>query len=322
LADPSGSRTDFTKRKMLGLLGGGLLASCVKAPDSPALSTPSLIASLPFRFDYGRRLIVTGRGPGGDAFDFIFDTAATRTVLFENAAARAGAVLTDNKPAQVFGLSGVREAPVYDVGAFAFGDIPLDVNAVPILADWPESQRTPQGILGHDLFAAYGVVFHINERRVDIYDGPPLVDAGWRTAPLSQTTFGFAERPLFVVEVNFGAGRRVPFLLDTGGVVTACNFPTADYLQIVPPRARRPDRQPLADVHGEEVETYALTARMFEVGGIPYPLHTLAISDAEFFRQIGFAATPFGVLGLDTLQRRSFAIDFPNLRFLAPPPAA
>lgn len=311
----------LTRRSVMISSGAFLAASCTvprtaKTPDVAAQP----IATLPFRIAYGGRIIVTGEMEG-QTFDFIFDTAATRTVLFRNAFDRINSTPSDAAPAFVFGLSGVREAPVNDVSEISFSGITISGSGVPALNDWRDFETTPQGILGQDFFAQYSILIRRENRSIEIYEGPPPVDASWGSAVLKQDNFGMAERPLFTTEVNFAFARRIPFLLDTGGLITACNFPAADFLRVTPPRARRRQVQSVADVHGEQLETFTMTSETFDVGEISYPSHSISISDAPFFEQIGYGDKPFGVLGLDTLIQRDFAIDFPANRLFAPGPA-
>ncbi len=303
-------------------LGAGLLAlvsGCAVAPIR--VSTPAEpIMRLPFRYDYGRRLIVqlgvNGRGP----FDFIVDTAATRSVIFENLARQIEVSALDGPPASVFGLSGIRLAPIYDAGTINIGDLSLPANRTPLLRDWPDATRTPQGILGLDFLTQFAFVIRQDTQQIELYNGAPPLGSDWIRAPISRDNFGRAERDLMLTEIQFGLGRRVPFLIDTGSTISACNFPTADYLRTVPPRSRRRQVSEFVDVHGGKVETFKLNADIFRIGGVHMPDNSLLIADAPFFDQIGYRDKPLGVLGLDFIRRRNFAFNAADGEIAFPPP--
>ena len=279
------------------------------APD--ARSTDPIAA----KFDYGRRLIAPVRVEGGGPHDFIVDTAASKTILFQNLATRLTIEPHDGPDISVLGLTGVRVAPPFRVGDISLGAKTLADHIAPILPDWRDAARTPQGILGVDFFEDDVVVFDPSERTIRIF--PPedrqlkTLLASWRRADLRRSTFDISDTPLYIVDVRLGRS-SIPFLVDTGSDSTFVNFPSLDFLNVLPKRSRQKSKDGISDVHGDTVEAFILHTPPLTIGQARWPESTMLVADAEIISQIGFGDEPFGVLGLDFLTRQRFAVDFAN----------
>lgn len=312
-------QSSLNRRAFLGVGFASLASGCAISP-SPVAAPAQPLLRLPFHHDYGRRLIVqvsvNERGP----YEFIVDTAATRSVIFENLTNEIDVTPLDKPPASVFGLSGIRQAPIYDAGHINIGDLSLSASEAPLLPDWREATRTPQGILGLDFLLQYSFFIRQDTRQIEFYEGAPPLDADWVRAEIIRNNFGSVERALLLTEVNFGVGRRVSFLLDTGSTISACNFPAANLLRTIPARSRQRQTNDFVDVHGGKIETYALNADVFRIGGAHISNQALVITDAQFFDQIGYRDKPLGVLGLDFFRRRNMAFNIARNEFAFPAP--
>ena len=277
---------------------------------------PKISAEIKLFRDYGRRLIVRGYTNSTGPHDYIVDTASTRTAIFENLAAKIPFIKSGAPPVQIIGLSGVRPAQTYEIGDLAIADLQMRDLTAPILPDWPNKERTPQGILGLDFFQDTIAIFDNARRTLTIT--PSAMSEGdtvnnWAPAGLERTNFGLAERDLYVVEIEFLARKKVPFLLDTGSNITVCNYAAADYLEVLPREARRPPAD-IMDVHGDSADGFYLAPARFRIGGADLNYQAIAITGAPFFDNIGKADEPFGILGVNSLLPASFAIDFPRAR--------
>ncbi|MHA7873393.1 MAG: pepsin/retropepsin-like aspartic protease family protein [Hyphococcus sp.] len=274
---------------------------------------PAARARFGFRYDYGQRLIVNCHVQGAGPHDFILDTAATRSVIFENLARQIEVEPSNKAPALVFGLSGIKEADTFNVGEVSAGGISIAGDGIPILPDWPNAQRTPQGVLGLDFFVDTLLVVSQDRSVVELYESDIdltyMRDSSWVSAPLERSNLRRAERPLLIVTVRFPRYGAMPLIVDTGSTLNVCNFPAAEMLRVLPLRARRKPESDFSDIHGGKVETYELAVRTYEIGNADLSGLSLVVTDAPFFQQIGFETAPIGVLGLDFWKRRNFALN-------------
>lgn len=293
------------------------MAGCATHVDATARLVAPIIR-LPYRFDYGRRLIVTVYYEDGAPMDFIVDTASTGTALFKNFADRIATSPVDRPPAKILGLSGAFFAPLFQVGDIKIGDVDLNDLQAPVLSDWPFATRTPQGILGLDFLSNYIFFIRKNPNVLELYDAESLSrlssNEEWHSVILTATDFGVTERSLYTFEVEFSNNRPIPFLLDTGSNFTALNFAAAEYLKIIPLRARTPKSRNTTDVHGNTVDSFAIPSAYQKIGGVEWPMKAMEITDAPFFSEIGYGDRPFGVFGLDSLLQSEFAVDFQRKR--------
>ena len=322
LPSPNLGTSSITRRSLIGV-SAAFCASCVVPEKVVQSKNATPIAQVPFRFDYGRRLTVQVAVNSGESHDFIIDTAATQSVIFDNLAKKMKLAAQATGSAQVYGLSGIKTVPTIDVGTLRLGEVEFNAANAPLLNDWPEVSRTPQGIIGLDLLSSYVVVFRFQDSILELYEANARPKGNWLSEPLYSSNFGVANRPLYFVNIDFGSSRRVPFLLDTGSFDTVCNFAAADYLRAVPALARDPqERDKVVDIHGEQLTAYSLRAAQFAIGTIQLAANDITVMNAPFFRDLGYGDRPFGVLGLTSLVRRDIAIDFTarEISFRSTPP--
>ncbi|MEL7487108.1 MAG: aspartyl protease family protein [Pseudomonadota bacterium] len=294
-----------------------LAIAAIFASGASASANKTDAASVDVKIDYGGRLIVPVSLNGDGDHDFIVDTAASKTVLFQNLASRVSVTLEDAPDIAVLGLAGVRVWPPFQVGDLALAGIVLRDHIAPILPDWTDALRTPQGILGLDFFDERVIFIDPEQKRLTVYapndKALRKTLSNWSSARLDRIDFGFSERPLFTVDVLF-ARKRLKMLLDTGSDSTFINFASLDYLDVVPRVPRRSRETKLSDVHGDQVAAYILHTPNLRVGNARWEGRSVLVSDAPVFDALGYSERPLGVLGLDFLLRQRFAIDFANDR--------
>jgi len=315
----------INRRRLLQVLGASAATcSCATARDAAGLAEqsgpPEAPITLAMRVDYGRRMTTRGRLNGAGPYDFVIDTAASVTAIFQNLADRAAIEPSGGPDMSVLGLSGARKLPAFHIGDLTFGDLALANQMSPILPDWRDLQRTPQGIVGIDLFDDTITVFDPWNDRFDVWRAGSAeaqsVVVDWPKARLRTTDFGGAIDGLFLLDVTLN-DRVFPFLFDTGSSVTVCNFEAAQALRVVPHSPRKTRRADVSDVHGEVVETHLLFVPRVRIGSAELSDRSLYVSNAPFFDHIGYHDRPFGILGLDFLRAQRFAVDFRrNVLFL------
>lgn len=97
------------------------------APRPATRSYAAPVASIPFRVDYGRRLIVEGMINAEGPKNFIVDTAATTSVVFENAVVSSSVEPSGLPDIKLLGLSGIQQAATFRVGSIDVGGRSLKI---------------------------------------------------------------------------------------------------------------------------------------------------------------------------------------------------
>ena len=87
----------------------------------------------------------------------------------------------------------------------------------------------------------------------------------WANVKLKRSTFGLTETKLLIVDLKLGL-QSIPFIIDTGAAFSAINFAAAEYLKVVPLRARYPRTQNLDDAFGGTVDSYELNLPLVSCG--------------------------------------------------------
>lgn len=304
------------------------LAGCVSSPGDggdSAVAKPVFVGEL--RKDYGGRLIVQTMVNGQGPFDFIVDTAATQSAVFDNLVDRLDLAVEDQIRRRVFSLAGVQQRPTTVLERLQMGGVARpDLNVV-VFADWDDQERTPQGVLGLDVLGAYIIRIDPRTSELSLYRrsaAPDFTAMGWAGAPLRASNFGLSGSPLYLLPGEIG-GHRFEMLLDTGSEISLGNFALLERIVVAP---RRVDLGAQAtrfnDVLDRSVEVYNLRYTNLRSAGVNWFDGQMYFTEAQIFKDLGFAENSFAILGNDILAGRSIAIDLIGLRLYASPfaPAA
>lgn len=299
-----------------------LLIILLFAPLAARAAEP--IAAVPYRVDYGGwftiEVTVNGEGP----FDFVIDTGATRTLVFENLAALQNYQLSGGPPHTVLGLASAGEFPTYFVGDVAVGAARLDNLITVVLPDWRANMRAPHGVLGLDFLSRYQVVFDAGEREIRFYElatAPSL--SGWDTVKLTADDFGVEAGLLYTLDGRINR-RKARFLLDLGATGTIINGRT---YRASSPGGMRVTLQPsstatrITDALEKKGAAKPVRVEKFRVGRTNWYKQIFTVYDAPIFEELGVEHSFFGLFGANLLYNRSFALDFPNGRLLIGPVA-
>ena len=282
------------------------------------------------------KTMVNGEGP----YNFIIDTGATTSLIFQNLADRHQFQPSDRPPQVVFGLAAQGAFTAYDIGELrvgatgaaagetagetARGSVGLDNLASVILPDWAGDVK-PQGILGLDFLTRYILVFNAvpGERagRLDIYapgDGPARsATRGWRRIKLTQQNFGIdVEHDLFTAAGLINDTYRMRFMIDlgaSGSVINRAVFDGANRYRVTVRKSATRVENSITGVLERDPET-ALTVRAphLRIGRNVWRRQVLTLFDAPIFAELGMQETPFGLFGADLVRERSFMLNLPG----------
>ncbi len=275
------------------------------------------VATIPYRVDYNGWLTVPVMVNGLGPYDFIIDTGATQSLVFQNLADLQYFMPTGGAPQTVLGLASQGAFPPHLVGEIIVGEAALGGLITVILPDWQVEHR-PQGIIGLDFLRKYICIFDVEAGELRLYDhaAPPPKDMvrKWKHARLTADNFGLESNYLYTVEGRVNS-RRVNFLLDLGASGTVINrsavaavIKTGIVVRIRPSGGDARER--ITDALERSEAAQSMVVNRFQVGRNYWYRRVLLIHNAPIFAELGVSGEPFGLFGADLLRDRSFMIDF------------
>lgn len=297
-------------------LAGANLSGCASMRESGAapMASATPLATVPLTLGYNGRpvmpVMVNGEGP----FDFILDTASTKTAIFANLARRLDLPASLKDSMRVFSLAEVSKRLVLSMSSIRLGPVELADHPVVLFDDWRAQGDTPQGLIGLDLLAGYVIVYDAGTSTLQFYEAgalpSPIKDERWAGAALTLDSFSLDNVALLRLDARIAGRRSFPLLLDTGAEVSLGNFALLDMLPIV-----GRDGAPIADMVDQETKTVELKFYNMTAGNVRWGYGSIYVADAVIFSSFGYEDHPIGLLGFDLLRRRSFAVDFDNGMF-------
>ncbi len=293
----------------------------VIAPLRADAQTP--LASVPYEIAYDGWITVKVAVNGAGPYDFIVDTGATLTLAFENLRQEQSFTATNLPPRRILGFASAITAPVTNIGDIEIGgEIMRDHQGV-VLSDWAPPRKTPHGVLGLDFLSRYLVVVDRDAQRIELYapDAAPEKIRKWPSAPLEARSFGQDLGALYTVDVRVN-NRTAPFIVDLGASGTILNFSMLRELyagiRFNPSSASgAATGTRLNDINDKRDSGQLIRVLRIKIGRAYWRRPILLAFDAEIFRELGVASTPFGLLGADLLSDRSFSLNFEKGEFRA-----
>jgi hypothetical protein len=193
------------------------------------------IAKLPYRIGADGRVstdvFLNGQGP----FNFVLDTASSRTMLFEHLRQELKLVPADTGMLKVYAMNNIGTAVPVKPGALGLdtqtingltmGVLPDDVTPV-------DGQQSADGILGMDALSHYFLVMDHDTLQVKLMDPSDPGATAYREWPSERLTPYQAhdmDITFWWMQAKFG-GENVTALLDMGSGITMLNWEAAERL--------------------------------------------------------------------------------------------
>ena len=280
-----------------------------------------LIAEIPFQYAYNGWITVTATVNDEGPYDFIVDTGATISVVFENLNQQQNFEYVEGEMRRILGLIEANDLPPRFIGDIEVGGLTLgDLTSV-VISDWTAPQETPQGVLGLDFFGQYAVQIDPVAQVIRLYSGgaPDEITSQrkWSGARIDPRYFGDSPRPLYVVKSEV-RGRKYPFILDLGASGTVINYEAVrDMLSTrrVTVRSTRPTRIPeVQDLFGNKARSRLVRIQQMKIGRAKWRDKIVSVYDSDVFNELGVGEQPYGLFGVDMVNDRQVIVDFPNNR--------
>lgn len=226
----------------LAILATGLLfgcIACVSYPENSLRLSDALqsdqVVTLPIQFREDGIIILKGVDIGGQKFDFMMDTGATRSAIFERTQVRIPQA-TDNGPVNVHGISDVEQVASIIVPELKLGTAEFYNNVLVVLPDRSKSSnveirnRPYDGLIGMDFLERYAL--HLDRKSSQIHLIPNTIKTRipvyWFKADLYENPFGVDGKSLHFFSAKISE-KQVPALLDTGAQLSVINWNEKTY---------------------------------------------------------------------------------------------
>lgn len=322
----------FRGRRALAIMPAFIMSLALIFVASAKAQEP--VAEIPYRYAYNGWITVPVMVNGEGPYDFIVDSGATLSVVFENLAQKQNFPFVDGEPRRILGLIEANDLPPRYIGRIEMGGRAIDNVVSVVISDWSPPRTTPQGVLGLDFLEQYAVDIDPATRTLKLYQGgaPQVVNnRGWSDIRIEPKIFGDGTRPLYVVKARI-RGKSYSFILDLGASGTIINYPALrDMLttrRVTVRSSATATRKPrVQDLFGNERQSRLVRIQRIKIGGKTWRNIIVSVYNSEVFSELGLGDIPYGLLGADMFRNRRIVIDFPNDRLhigreVADPPQA
>lgn len=276
---------------------------------------PVAVAAL--RIDYGGWFTVSATVNGRGPFDFIIDTGATQSLVFESLHAAMAFPPSGGGAQRVLGIASAGAFPTYRIGEISVGAAKISDLTTVVLPNWIAGERSPQGVLGLDFLERYFIVFDAESRSLRLYDAPAKAETsgrGWRSTDFRRRTFTLERGALYTVD-GYANSRLARYIVDLGATGTIINKQALARISrnsiavTVRPGSERTASR-IIDALKKSTKQEDVVISRFKVGRVNWYDQIFTVYDAPIFAELGVADTPYGLLGADLFHERSFALDF------------
>jgi hypothetical protein len=294
----------------------------------PAAANSDALVDQPYDIGYGDRLttkiFIDGKGP----FDFLIDTASSRTIIYERARAQVDIVPVNNERIVVYGLNGVLNAPAVRLGELRISGERVRGLTVATLPNPGGDSEEPDGILGLDVLERYFIILDRPKLRLRLFpraSGALEPYSTWPHVPLNyqkanRFSFGFWYIDGQYTELEKGTTPAVT-LFDLGAGITILNWETAYRFKLRKWQLTNhtPTDQQVQDGLGKNAPVARLNGLWITIGDRSWFNESVLIADAPIFDLLDLGGRPAAIVGPGLLKDESFAVDFENQRlYIAP----
>lgn len=287
-------------------------------------TTSSGSNKIPFeRLEHGQYTIevtINGVGP----LNFMIDTAASRTSIFNKTSLRLG--LEKNAVEHyINGITAASYRPSNTVETLSFARQTFFDHNIIVLKDWVDDQSPERldGILGMDVLDGLVMTFSHNASTVKISKRSKISRSKrrrWAKISLTENPYPGQKFGLMFTYSKFG-DLHIPTLLDTGSNFTAINWLSVKGTKIAKERRRLREEWVVQGSIDSFKPRMRIRIKELDIGGVKLDRHEFLLMDFENFPINNYGKYPLVIAGIDLFDGRDFILDFvEDAVYLAPEP--
>ncbi len=281
----------------------------------------ALPAEQPYRVGYHGRLAtdvyLNGQGP----FQFLIDTASSRSLMYEHVRQRLNLTPSQAGRMTIYGINEVADVMPVMPDELRIAGESLSGITMGVLPD--TEADGPDGILGIDVLARYFVVLDRSTMQIKLLEPGAVSAQAYRTWSEAE----LIPRPLkkFAIQFWYLKARfndsGITSLFDLGASLTMLNWGAAERLGVRKKQYEHfgPPPELLQDVLGKEAPAVRVDGLDVSLPGKAWRRQLAIIADAPVFTYFDLDETPAAIVGLDLLRNSSLAIDFHGQRLYLGP---
>lgn len=298
------------------------LSACATYPENSVtleeVLDSSEVVSLPIQFRKNGIIIVKGVDVDGQKLDFMLDTGATRSAIFEKTQAKIPQAKKGG-PVNVHGIANVEQVESIIVPEMKIGEIEFSDRIFVVLPNrnsdpnFEKHARLYDGLIGMDFLEKYAL--HLDRENSQIHFIPnrikTRVPRAWMKADLYENPFGADARKLHFFSAVISQ-RKVPALLDTGLEISVINWNEKSY-----PLLRRFKRKLRADWElqgavGSFEPRMKVNLQDLSAGSVTWSDKTFIAMRLDNLKVLGLRDDNMIIAGANLLDHKEVFIDFEN----------
>ena len=293
-----------------------LAAVVVLSSCATTLDLDGALAAAPYRIDRDGRIVVDAAVNGKGPFEFILDTAASISAIFDDLSDQLSLEAIPGQVVRIRGVVASGEFSLLGVDHLAIGTETWDRPRLVSLPSDSAASGGVDGLLGVDFLSRYAVFFSADDRAIRLY-APEVVARqsykGWSSVPLTARSISRNGPAVYVINIEI-EGHAIPAVFDLGAGVNMINWKGARSLGIK--RHLVDKRQVIIGAVDRMAYVARLDARVVTTAGVRWRNESFAIADLEIFETLMVADQPTAILGAALFTQRDFIIDFERKRLL------
>lgn len=294
-----------------------LLAAIMTLPGcASVLDLDNALAVVPYNIEESGRIVVEAHVNGHGPYNFVLDTAASISAVFDPLRNELALDLIPGKSVTVHGAVASAKFSLLDIDRLELGTVSWATPRIVSLPGETAAGAGIDGILGVDFMRRYAVAFSTSDRAVRLY--PPNLVArrsyqGWASVPMKAEPIDASSAAVYFMEVQID-GWAITAVFDLGAGLNMINWPGARSIGITR-RASREDRMFSGALDSVPIVAQ-LDADEVTTANVRWRNEVFAVADVEIFETLHLQNSPAAILGARLFTQRDFIIDFDRNRLL------
>lgn len=290
------------------------LTACLLPIQSNAQDQKSVTVPITYIHDLITvSVLVNNEGP----YPFIVDTGSTTTVLYSGFSSQQDILQSGTTTSQVHGLNASQRRPLLKATQFRLGDFYLG-TVFPVEAPPWTGKNTVAGIIGTDILGTHGIIIDSKEKTLTVAT-PDVFEAmrtpSWRSVRLKANPYDRKHSDgLFFVHMKIDSQSRIPAIFDTGSQFSMMNQGTANRFFRNGQISNGSRKWVHQDVLTSQYINKYVRIPKLRMGPTKWKKAEIVVKDMSTLDAINKDRRPLMIIGMDLMEGRDFAINFPEKR--------